>query len=42
MTTNTILLIGVGVVIFGVAAFSWWFENAGDNQTEESRDEEQK
>ncbi len=42
MTTTTILLIGVGVVIIGVAAFSWWFENTGDNQTEESRDEEQK
>lgn len=42
MTTTTILLIGVGVVILGVAAFSWWFENAGDGQVEESQDEEQK
>lgn len=39
---TTFLLIGVGVVILGVAAFSWWFENAGDSQTEQSQDEEQK
>ena len=37
---TTILLIGVGVVILGVAAFSWWFENAGDNQIEQSQEEE--
>ncbi len=37
---TTILLIGVGVVIFGVAAFSWWFENAGENQTEQNQEEE--
>lgn len=42
MTTNTILLIGVGIVILGVAAFSWWFENTGDDQSEQAQDEEQK
>lgn len=37
---TTILLIGVGVVIFGVAAFSWWFENVGESQTEQNQEEE--
>lgn len=39
---TTILLIGVGVIILGVAAFSWWFENMGESQVEQKQDEEQK